>query len=93
MYCKSSVIKTQRKRAAVASMFQNGISRNTKCVERDGFRREGHIFSARLARKILARLGSFLQDGKSKDARDSAISEARASTTFCLFFIRKSVFK
>ena len=23
-------------------MFQNGISRNTKCTERDGFRREGH---------------------------------------------------
>ena len=30
---------------AVASMFQNGISRNTKCVERDCFRREGHIYS------------------------------------------------
>ena len=25
-------------------MFQNGISRNTKCAERDGFRREGHIW-------------------------------------------------
>ena len=24
-------------------MFQNGISRNTKCAERDGLRREGHI--------------------------------------------------
>ena len=25
-------------------MFQNGISRNTKCAERDGFRRAGHIY-------------------------------------------------
>ena len=24
-------------------MFQNGISRNTKCAERNGFRRAGHI--------------------------------------------------
>ena len=29
--------KTQHKRTAVASMFQNGISRNTKCAERVGF--------------------------------------------------------
>ena len=35
--------KTQHKRTVVASMFQNGISQNTKCAERDGFRREGHI--------------------------------------------------
>ena len=35
--------KTRHKRTAVASMFQSGISRNTKCAERDGFRREGHI--------------------------------------------------
>ena len=35
--------KTQHKRTAVASMFQNGISQNTKCAERDGFCREGHI--------------------------------------------------
>ena len=34
--------KTQHKRTAVASMFQNGISRSTKCAERDGFHREGH---------------------------------------------------
>ena len=25
-------------------MFQNGISQNTKCAKRDGFRREGHIY-------------------------------------------------
>ena len=42
LYCKSSVNKTWHKRTAVASMFQNGISRNTKCTERDSFRREGH---------------------------------------------------
>ena len=36
--------KTRHKGTAVASMFQNGISRNTKCAERDGFRREGHIY-------------------------------------------------
>ena len=35
--------KTWHERTAVASMFQNGISRNTKCAERDGFRRVGHI--------------------------------------------------
>ena len=35
--------KTRHKRTAVASMFQNGISRNTKCAKRDGFHREGHI--------------------------------------------------
>ena len=38
------MIKTQHKRTAVASMFQNGISRNTKCAERDGFHRAGYIF-------------------------------------------------
>ena len=36
--------KTRYKRTAVASLFQNGISRNTKCAERDSFRREGHIY-------------------------------------------------
>ena len=36
--------KSQHKRTAVASMFQNGISRNTKCAVRDGFRRDSHIF-------------------------------------------------
>ena len=36
--------KTQHKRTAVVSMFQNGISRSTKCAERDGFRREGHNY-------------------------------------------------
>ena len=28
-------------------MFQNGISQNTKCAKRDGFRRAGHIFDHR----------------------------------------------
>ena len=37
--------KTWHRRTAVASMFQNGISRNTKCAERDGFRRAGHIIT------------------------------------------------
>ena len=37
--------KTQHKRTAVASMFQNGISQNTKCTKRDGFHREGHKYS------------------------------------------------
>ena len=35
--------KTQHKRTAVASMFHNDISQNTKCAEGDDFRREGHI--------------------------------------------------
>ena len=35
--------KSQHKRTAAASMFQNGISRNTKCAVRDGFRRDSHI--------------------------------------------------
>ena len=34
--------KTQHKRTAVTSMFQNGISQNTKSAERDGFCRLGH---------------------------------------------------
>ena len=35
--------KTQHKRTAVALMFQNGISRNTKCAEGTVFfHREGH---------------------------------------------------
>ena len=34
--------KSQHKRTAAASMFQNGISRNTKCAIRDGFRRDSH---------------------------------------------------
>ena len=37
--------KTWHKRTAVASMFQNGISWNTRCAERDGFHREGHIYT------------------------------------------------
>ena len=37
--------KTQHKRTAVALMFQNGISWNTKCAERDGFHKEGHKYS------------------------------------------------
>ena len=36
--------ETQHKKTAVASMFQNGISQNTKYAERDGFHREGHKF-------------------------------------------------
>ena len=28
----------------MASMFQNGISQNTKCAIRDGFRRDSHIY-------------------------------------------------
>ena len=40
--------RTQHKRTAVASMFQNGISQNTKCAERDGFRIEGHIYIIKL---------------------------------------------
>ena len=39
------MIKTQHKRTAVASMFQNGISQNTKCAKRDSFRRAGHKYS------------------------------------------------
>ena len=37
--------KTQHKKTAVASMFQNGISRNTKCAERDSFHRVGHKYN------------------------------------------------
>ena len=36
--------KSQHKRTAVASMFQNGVSWNTKCADRDGFRRDSHIY-------------------------------------------------
>ena len=49
---------TQHKRTAVASMFQNGISRNTKCAERDGFRREGHKFILLLQLICLATLNN-----------------------------------
>ena len=35
--------KTQHKRTAVASIFQNGISQNTKCAVRDGFHRDSHM--------------------------------------------------
>ena len=42
------MIKTQHKRTAVASMFQNDIPQNTKCAERDSFHREGHIYSLTL---------------------------------------------
>ena len=38
------MIKTQHKRTIVASIFQNGISQNTKCAARDGFCRDTHIF-------------------------------------------------
>ena len=47
--------KTQHKRTAVASMFQNGISQNTRCVKREGFCREGHIYGLiRKSRLLLA---------------------------------------
>ena len=36
--------KTRHRKTAVASMFQNGISQNTKYAERDVFRRAGHIY-------------------------------------------------
>ena len=36
--------KTQHKTTTVASMFQNGISQNTKYAVRDGFHRDSHIF-------------------------------------------------
>ena len=36
--------KTWHKRTAVASIFQNGISQNTKCAESYSFHREGHIY-------------------------------------------------
>ena len=38
------MIKTQHKITAVAAMFQNGISRNTKCAVRDGFHRADHKY-------------------------------------------------
>ena len=37
--------KTWHRRTVVASMFQNGISQNTECAKRDGFRGAGHILS------------------------------------------------
>ena len=40
-------------RTAVASVFQNGISRNTKCAERDGYCRAGHILLL-IARSLLS---------------------------------------
>ena len=43
--------KTRHKRTVVASMFQNDISQNNKCAERDGFRRDGHILDC--VRKLL----------------------------------------
>ena len=38
------MIKSQHKRTAAASMFQNGISRNIKCAVKDGFHRDSHIY-------------------------------------------------
>ena len=46
--------KSQHKRTAVASMFQNGISQNTKCAVKGAFCRDSHIF-------IIARIKPFLQ--------------------------------
>ena len=34
------MIEIQHKRIEVVSMFQNGISQNTKCAIRDGFHRD-----------------------------------------------------
>ena len=50
--------KTQHKRTAVASMFQNGISRNTKCAQRDGFCREGHILVCYIITTLRVESGS-----------------------------------
>ena len=54
--------KAQHKRTVVASMFQNGISRSTKCAEKDGFCRAGHIYRSGypLASFLLRFLMSFL---------------------------------
>ena len=43
--------KTQHRKTAVALMFQNGISWNTKCADRDGFAETvtyEHYISARI---------------------------------------------
>ena len=45
--------KAQHKRTAEASMFQNGISHNTKCAEMDSFHRDSHIFMPSIYYMIL----------------------------------------
>ena len=45
--------KTRHKRNAVASIFQNGISLNTICAKRDGFRRKGHILSLQIIYSVV----------------------------------------
>ena len=51
--------KTQYKRTAVASMFQNRISQNTKCAERNSFCRKGHICDWILETDQIVTLGLF----------------------------------
>ena len=56
--------KTRHKRTAVSSMFQNGISRNTKCVKRDGFCRAGHIYPVKtILQEVLQVLQVFFLKG------------------------------
>ena len=38
----------QHRRATAASMFQNGISRNTKCDNMVGFPKSSHIYCLRI---------------------------------------------
>ena len=43
LYGKSCVAIMQHRRATAVSMFQNGISRNTKCDIMVGFHKSSHI--------------------------------------------------
>ena len=43
LYSKSCVAIMQHRRATAASMFQNGISQNTKCDNLDSFPKSSHI--------------------------------------------------
>ena len=46
VYSKSCVAIMQHRRATAASMFQNGISRNTKCDNLVGFPKSSHTYCA-----------------------------------------------
>ena len=46
--------KIQHKRTAVALMFHNDISQNTKCAERDSCHKDTHIHNVIMQAKCIA---------------------------------------
>ena len=59
-------------------MFQNGISQNTKCAERDGFRREGHICCSVLKQNLASYVAIYTNFYRKKSFGQEKFGESLA---------------